>query len=180
MDPASVQRRLKHDDMIPVASVYPASVMGRCDCPGARWICARLHCLAVLPASEGLGDTGSEDAGPDRFAINIARPPSQPAAGIPVFDFLPSGRGLTVHRCPHPVLVAARQQCPYHSCVLVGQGHCRHVGASSQLEPTQPDATHVAFALGLACDSSSSVDDQLARITIAALADAEHHRAGDA
>jgi hypothetical protein len=29
--------------------------------------------------------TGSEDAGPDRFAINIARPPSQPLASYSSF-----------------------------------------------------------------------------------------------
>jgi hypothetical protein len=71
--------------------------------------------------------TGLEDAGPDRFAINIARPPSQPLAGTPVLDFLLSGRGRSVHRWPHPIGVAAREQCPHHSRVLVGQGHRRHV-----------------------------------------------------
>jgi hypothetical protein len=31
--------------------------------------------------------TGLEDAGSDRFAISITRPPSQPLAGIPILFF---------------------------------------------------------------------------------------------
>src|SRR5580658_9086374 len=121
--------------------------------------------------------TGSEDAGSDRFAINIAKPPSKPLAGTPVLDFLPSGRGRSVQRWPHPIAVATREQRPHHSCVLVGQGHDRIIGPASELKPAQPDATRVAFALGHACGSACPVDEQRAQVTIAALADAEQHRA---
>jgi hypothetical protein len=113
--------------------------------------------------------TGLEDAGSDRFAINIAKPPSQPLAGTPVLDFLLSGCGRSVHRWPHSIGVAAREQCPQHSRVLVGQGHRRHVGPASELKPAQPDTTRVAFALSHAGGSSCPVDEQRAQVTIAIL-----------
>ena len=124
MDPAPVQRGLERDDLIPVASVYPASVNGLCACPGPLMDFRASSSPYRFAGLKGPWKfTGSEDAGSDRFAINIARSPSQPLASTPVFDFLPSGRGRCV--CSHTIGVAARQQCPHHSCVLVGEGH-RH------------------------------------------------------
>src|ERR1700682_5940290 len=121
--------------------------------------------------------TGLEDAGSDRFAINIARQPSQPLAVTPVPDFLPSSCGRSVQRWPYPIGVTARQQRPQYSRVLVGQGHRRHVRAASELKPAQPDTACVAFALGHPCGGSCPVDEQRAQVTIAALADAKQYRA---
>jgi hypothetical protein len=171
MDPALVQRDVE-DDVIPVASVYPASVNEALCLPRALMDFRASSSPYRFAGLKGPWKfTGSEDAGPDRFAINIARPPSQPLASTPAFDFLPSGRGRWV--CSHPIRVAARQQCPQHSRVLVGQGHRRHVGPASQLKSTQPDATRVAFALDHASASACAVDEQRAQVTIAALADAK-------
>jgi hypothetical protein len=122
MDPAPVQRGLERDDLIPVASIYPASVNGALCLPRALMdfrassLPYRFHDL-----KGPWKFTGLKDAGSDRFAISITRPPSQPLAGIPILDFLLSGRGRSIR--PHAIGVAARQQCPHHSCVLISQGH---------------------------------------------------------
>src|SRR5208337_1183832 len=83
MDPAPVQRCLERDEVNPVASIYPNSLNGALSLPPVLMDFRALHRLAVLLASKGPWKfTGLKDAASDRFATNIARPPSQPSAGI--------------------------------------------------------------------------------------------------
>ena len=79
MDPALVQRGLERDDRIPVASVYPASVNGAWGLPRALMDFRGSSSPYRFAGLKGPWKfTGLEDAGSDRFAINIAKPPSQP------------------------------------------------------------------------------------------------------
>jgi hypothetical protein len=127
MDPAPVQRGLERDDRIPVASVYPASVSGALCLPRALMDFRASSSPYRFAGLKGPWKfTGFEDAGSDRFAISITGPPSQPLAGIPILDFLMSGRGRSIR--PHAIGVAAHQLCHITRAFLLANATAATLG----------------------------------------------------
>ena len=71
------------------------------------------------------------------------------------------------------VVPAVRQQRPGDSCILVGERHSSHVLVSPAHDPGQPTAGMLRFPFGHPNHRSRPVNQQVAQIGVAPLADAE-------